>query len=216
MSASTIIGIDLAGPSNAANTALVVAHPTPDGLHLEEARLGQSDTAILALARRFGETDCVFALDAPLSYNDGGGDRPGDQHLRREIIARGLASGSVMPPTMNRMIYLTARGMAIARGVREVAGESARVVEVHPGAAMALRDAPVDAVRGFGKDPEARIKLLAWLSTQRITGLGIELAQTSHQIAAVAAALAGWGWSEGRSAWCWKAAAPLHPFDFAC
>lgn len=216
MAPTTIVGIDLAGPANATDTALIIAHATPEGLELQESRLGVSDTSILALARKLASAPCVFALDAPLSYNEGGGDRPGDRHLRREIIEAGLSSGSVMAPTMTRMAYLTLRGMAVARGILSVAGSSARVVEVHPGAAMVLRGAPVDAVRGFSKQAEARAELLRWLETQRISGLDPSLTQTSHQVAAVAAALAGWAWSEGRSAWQWKAAPPLHPFDFAC
>lgn len=216
MPAATIIGIDLAGPSNAADTALVVARADATGLHVLEATIGHSDTAILAYARRLGPAPCVFALDAPLSYNDGGGDRPGDKHLRRMIVDRGLASGSVMPPTMNRMVYLTLRGVALARGLLAVTEGSARIVEVHPGAAMALRDAPVDAVRGYAKEPAARHRLLAWLPTQGMTGLSPALAETSHQIASVAAALAGWGWDRDRSVFCWSATPPLHPFDFAC
>lgn len=216
MAPTTIVGIDLAGPANATDTALIIAHATPEGLELRESRLGVSDTSILALARKLASTTAVFALDAPLSYNEGGGDRPGDKQLRQQIIKAGLASGSVMAPTMTRMAYLTLRGISVARGIQSVAGAAARIVEVHPGAVMALRGAPVEAVRGYAKEADARATLLKWLGTQRITGLDPALTQTSHQIAAVAATLAGWAWSEGRSEWQWKAAPPLHPFDFAC
>ncbi|MCA9652823.1 MAG: DUF429 domain-containing protein [Myxococcales bacterium] len=216
MAPTTIVGIDLSGPANAADTALIIGHATAESLELYESRLGVSDTSILALARKLAAGPAVLALDAPLSYNEGGGDRPSDRHLRRKIIDAGMASGSVMSPTMTRMAYLTLRGIAVARGIQSVAGPTVRIVEVHPGATMALRGAPIEAVRGFAKQPEARTELLRWLGTQGIGGLDPTLAQTSHQIAAVAAALAGWSWEQGRSVWSWKAAPPLHPFDFAC
>ncbi|MEX1365431.1 MAG: DUF429 domain-containing protein [Nannocystaceae bacterium] len=218
MAITTIVGIDLAGPSNTADTALVIGRATSKTLELQEARIGVTDSSILALARELAAGPTGFALDAPLAYNEGGGDRPGDRDLRRKIIDKGLASGSVMPPTMTRMAYLTLRGVCVARGIGLSTGGAAtvRIVEVHPGATMALRDAPVDAVRGYAKQPEARERLLQWLGQQGITGLDPALTKTSHQIAAVAAALAGWAWDNGRSEWCHEAAPPLHPFDFAC
>ena len=165
MAPTTIVGIDLSGPANAADTALIIGHATAESLELYESRLGVSDTSILALARKLAAGPAVLALDAPLSYNEGGGDRPSDRHLRRKIIDAGMASGSVMSPTMTRMAYLTLRGIAVARGIQSVAGPTVRIVEVHPGATMALRGAPIEAVRGFAKQPEARTELLRWLGT---------------------------------------------------
>lgn len=211
----TIIGIDLSGPSNAKDTAVVVAEGNATELRVVESRCGASDAEILVHVRRAARP-LVVALDAPLSYQDGGGDRPADRELRKRIVAAGMRSGSVMTPTMTRMAYLTLRGIAVARLVAGAGGSDVRVVEVHPGASMALRGAPIDAVRSFRADPAAGARLLEWLGTQGVIGLRAETTVRSHEVAAAAAVLAGWRWSIDRAAWCWPAEGPMHPFDFAC
>jgi predicted nuclease with RNAse H fold len=211
-----IVGIDLAGPSNTADTVAVVAETRGDALDVVEVASDLSDAAIVELARRRGSSNgpITFGLDAPLSYNDGGGDRPGDKALRRLVVEAGLRSGSIMTPTMTRMAYLTLRGHAVARALESL-GE-ARIVEVHPGAAMVLRGAPVAAVRGFSTDRKMQTKLLAWLRRQGVRGLEARKFPRSHHVAAVGALLGAWSWARGRSVWCQPAEPPAHPYDFAC
>ena len=111
-----VIGIDLSGPCNAADTAIAAFRANGRRLVLQERLLGADDAAIAALiARARPDADLVVGLDAPLSYNDGGGDRPADRLLRARAVAAGLLPGSIMPPTLTRMAYLTLRGITVAR-----------------------------------------------------------------------------------------------------
>ena len=78
-----VIGIDLSGPCNAADTAVAAFRANGRRLVLQERLVGADDAAIAALiARTRPDADLVVGLDAPLSYNDGGGDRPADRLLR--------------------------------------------------------------------------------------------------------------------------------------
>ena len=105
-----IIGIDLSGPSNSADTALVSFECRESVLALTQNVQGASDADIFHLvSERTKESGVTVGLDAPLSYNDGGKDRPSDSELRSRIVAAGMRSGSVMTPTMNRMAYLCRR-----------------------------------------------------------------------------------------------------------
>lgn len=209
----TIVGIDLAGPSNAAETAVAVFRSEDDVLQYERFTEG-SDIAIRELICEEAERGPVaVGLDAPLSYQPGGGDRPRDSQLRRELVKAGLRPGSVMPPTMTRMAYLTLRGLAIARLLQLPGVE---VVEVHPGAVLALRGAPISCVRSFRSTSSCRLKLLRWLETQGIEGLEAPDPCTSHFVAACAAALGTRDWRMAASRWSASAEPPLHPYDFAC
>ncbi|MFP3489293.1 DUF429 domain-containing protein, partial [Staphylococcus sp. SIMBA_130] len=82
-----------------------------------------------------GKKDVTIGIDAPLSYQPGGGDRPSDRALRQRIVKAGMRSGSIMTPTMTRMVYLKLRGISLSRGLEA----NAHIVEVHPGAAIGLR-----------------------------------------------------------------------------
>ena len=113
-----IIGIDLSGPSNAADTALVSFECRESVLTLTHSVQGASDADIFQIvSEQAKESNVTVGLDAPLSYNDGGKDRPSDSELRSRIVAAGLRSGSVMTPTMTRMAYLTLRGISVAHHV---------------------------------------------------------------------------------------------------
>jgi len=99
--AMDVIGIDLSGPCNAADTAVAAFRANGRRLVLQERLVGADDAAIAALiARARPDADLVVGLDAPLSYNDGGGDRPADRLLRARAVAAGLLPGSIMPPTL--------------------------------------------------------------------------------------------------------------------
>ncbi len=121
-----------------------------------------------------------------------------------------------MTPTMTRMAYLTLRGVCVARLLEGVRPSPPRIVEVHPGAALVLRDAPVDDVREMKRSPAARERLLAWLEGRGLRGASRGREATDHVVAACAAALAAWDWVSDRSAWLRRARPPLHPYDFAC
>lgn len=212
-----VVGVDLSGPCNVRDTAVVWLRERGDTLLLEGFNGSSDDAALFALTRELtARGQVAVGLDAPLSYNPGGGDRPADASLRRVIVDAGLATGSVMAPTMTRMAYLALRGIVVARGLEAVASARLRIVEVHPGAAMVLRGAPAEMVRGLKRSRDARCKLGVWLHDQGLRGLRALCNPSAHTLAAAAAALAAWRWSRARPAWLWPAAPPHHPYDFAC
>jgi predicted nuclease with RNAse H fold len=110
-----IVGIDLSGPRNFADTCLVSFEERGEVIHLIDVREGADDVQILEAISRLGhEERIVIGIDAPLSYNSVGGDRKSDAELRRLVHARGGGAG-IMPPTMIRMVYLTLRGLQLTR-----------------------------------------------------------------------------------------------------
>jgi len=116
---------------------------------------------------------------------------------------------------MTRMAYLTLRGIAVACSLQSIPKAPPRIVEVHPGAAVALRGAPIDAVRTFKQDVGARQELLTWLAQHGLDAAANESA-SDHYVAACAAALATWKWCTGKTVWLHPAAPPFHAFDYAC
>jgi predicted nuclease with RNAse H fold len=216
--ADYVIGVDLAGPGNAAETAIAVFQRTRDTLRHVASRLGVDDAEIADIVTRTAaEGSVAVGLDAPLSYNPGGGLRPSDQSLREALRGHGLRVSSVMPPTLNRMAYLTLRGLAVARWLSSLDGANdVRIVEVHPGAALGLGGAPVADVQAFKKSRAACLRLVQWMESAGLIGVPDEAARACHSVAACAAALGAWKWSDGRSAWHHPAEPPRHPFDFAC
>ncbi len=210
-----IIGIDLSGPTNTSETALAWFRVDGQGLIYEGSRVGATDQQILDLVSNLGG-DLFFGLDAPLSYNPGGGDRPADQNLRQRLIDAGLVPGAVMTPTMTIMAYLTLRGISVSRFLMASNPNGTRIAEVHPGGSMVLRGADLETVRGMKTRLEARRTLLAWLDRQGLSGVAQIDPGTSHLVAACASALAAWKWSINRSVWITPASFPFHPYDFAC
>ncbi|HYB12896.1 MAG TPA: DUF429 domain-containing protein [Myxococcota bacterium] len=212
-----IIGVDLAGPCNSRDTAMVWLRERGNTLWLEGSKASCDDSGLFAVAQELAARDEVsVGLDAPLSYNPGGGDRPSDASLRESIVRAGLAPGSVMAPTLTRMAYLALRGVVVARGLERVASSRIKVVEVHPHAAMVLRGAPAALVRGLKRSRDPRHKLTVWLHDQGLRGLEVFRNPSVHTLDAAAAALAAWCWSRGHPVWIWHAQPPHHPYDFAC
>lgn len=168
-----VVGIDLSGPSNTKDTAFACFEDTGGELQLAASPLqGATDSEILNSIRDFAaKGKVVVGLDAPLSYNPGGGLRPSDRALKSKIIEAGMHPGSVMPPTLMRMAYLTLRGLTVARLIASVGPDVPGIVEVHPGAVMVLRGAPLEWVRSFKKHEEARSGLLVWLKSQNLLGI---------------------------------------------
>ena len=211
------LGLDLSGPSNSKKTALVAFKATKQGfLSSCKTLIGANDNDILYFTDRFKlEGDIVLGIDAPLSYNIGGGDRPSDSDLRKKIVSVGLKPGTVMPPTMTRMVYLTLRGISIAR-LLLTTYEKIKIVEVHPSATMALRGAPINDVIEFKNNEKSRRNLLTWLEQQGMKNITNVETQSDHYVAACACALAAWKWHQNKSVWIHPLEQPVHPFDYAC
>jgi len=218
MPALTIVGVDLSGPTNVNDTAVVWFAGDATGMTCVDFLAGASDAALASVVGGLvaGGSTVAVGLDAPLSYNAGGGDRPGDRALRSLAQQHGLPSGSVMTPTTTRMAYLTLRGHAVARHLMAIGVPAASIAEVHPSAALVLHGAAARDVIALKTRLRSRLRLLRWMRGQGLRGIPSYLALTSHLTAACAAALAAWRWALGKPAWCMLAAPPAHPFDFAC
>ena len=215
-----IVGVDLSGPANSAATAIVSLRRTGDALRYEpRCSTGEADDAVIrAVVRKLSAADeVVVGLDAPLSYNVGGGSRKADKDLRARIVKKGMQPGSVMAPTAPRMAYLTLRGIAVARLLASMDEDRRpKIVEVHPGAAFALGGAPLEDVMSFKTEEKAGRRLLRWLGDRGLSELPPELAESDHSVAACGAALAAWRWACGEPSWLYPAEPPHHPYDFAC
>jgi predicted nuclease with RNAse H fold len=210
-----IIGIDLSGPRNFADTCLVSFEERGEVIHLIDVREGADDDQILESISSSGQKEpIVIGIDAPLSYNPKGGDRQSDSELRRLIHTQGGGAG-IMPPTMIRMVYLTLRGLQLTRLLESLKYDLS-IVETHPGACMILRGADANDVRKFKADISARERLLDWLEMKGVKGISSAQTISDHYVAACAAALGAWQWNLGKSIWCFASTTPHHPYDFAC
>ena len=155
-----IFGIDLSGPGNTKESALVSFEVGNNSLQMTTAMEGVTDRSIHdAVVESSSNADVIVGIDAPLSYNPGGGDRESDRGLRKQIIAKGMPPGSVMPPTLTRMAYLTLRGIAVSRFL-ESHPSKINIVEVHPSGSMALRGAPVESIKKMKSSVRAKQTLL--------------------------------------------------------
>lgn len=77
-----VIGIDLSGPSNHKGTVLTVFEKKENNLKFIKLKSNIGDHGILKEISEQGQLDkVVIGIDAPLSYEDGGGDRQGDREL---------------------------------------------------------------------------------------------------------------------------------------
>ena len=212
-----IIGIDLSGPRNFADTCLVSFEEREEEIHFLDTRDGADDAQILEAIFHLGHNEpIVIGIDAPLSYNPVGGDRPSDSELRRLVQTHGGGAG-IMPPTMIRMVYLTLRGLQLTRALESLKPQyDLKIVEVHPGACMLLRGAAQTDVRNFKRDAVSREYLLDWLGSKGVKAIARVESASDHYVAACAAALGAWQWRLGKSVWCFVAKPPYHPYDFAC
>lgn len=218
MSPAYVVGIDLSGPAGTENTGVAVFISTSEGvLKFVDMQCNGSDESIYSTAKTLShDAPVVVGIDAPLSYEPGGGQRQRDKDLRKEIVRRGLRPGSVMAPTAPRMVYLTLRGIALAQVISTLHTEhQVRVVEIHPGASFSFRHAPLDAILSFSTDEKAQRVLLEWLPTLKMQGIKTSTSCGSHFVAACAGAASAWDWYCGRSLWSAKAEYPWHPYDFA-
>ncbi len=216
-----IVGIDLSGPRNVVDTCLVSFKQEQggEGLRFLDARNGADDDQILEMISRFEKSESIIVgLDAPLSYLPRGGLRESDKGLRKHIEDKGGDKRVVMPPTMARMVYLTLRGIVLARMLETLKPNfaSLKIIEVHPGACLLLHGAPSMDVATFKHNKPARKHLLEWLGEQKMTGIPRRVDITDHYVAACSAAFGAWCWATARTAWCFPARPPQHPYEFAC
>ncbi len=212
-----IVGIDLSGPSNIESTVAVAFRVYKKYLSLGQVSHGASDEALFQLLQKLAsQGEVVAGMDAPLSYNPGGGDRPGDADLRRTIIKHGLSAGSVMTPTATKMVYLTLRGVFLAWLFQSLPGNPVKIAEVHSGATLAFHGAPISEIKAVKQKEEARKALLQWLESQGLRGVNYTDNFSDHYVMACGSALGAWKWHRGESAWLHPAEFPFHPFDFAC
>jgi uncharacterized protein len=213
-----VVGVDLSGPANTQETAAVWGTAQGATFQYHGHRLGIDDSELLGIVEeqlRMGPT--VVGIDAPLSYEPGGGLRQRDRDLQQRLTAAGMHPGSVMAPTMTRMCYLTLRGVALTRLLARGEGEHpVQMVEVHPGGALVLHGAPADQVRRIKEDLTARSQMREFLGGQNLLRLPTDVFLNDHVTMAAACALAAWRWSDRKSAWIAAAEPPLHPHDFAC
>jgi len=211
------VGVDLSGPTNYQETAIAWLEKRDDKLQYLNSIVGADDRGIFDLASEIFQTqELVIGLDAPLSYNIGGGDRDRDAQLRELIIGAGLPSGSVMAPTAPRMSYLTLRGISVSRALQSIKPRPPLIVEVHPIASLALRGASVRDIRRIRGDGSARLNILRFLQDQGLNGVSNVGITSHHLISACAGALSAWAWATGNVAWIARAEPPYHPYDFVC
>lgn len=203
-----LIGIDLAGPTNRDDTALSAWRVHDGSAQCLEIDTGFDDRRLVDHVRSWSDAP-VVGLDAPLSYEPGGGDRMADRALRA-AVERFDPRPSIMTPTMTRMAYLTLRGLAVARLIL-TERPRARIVETHPGAHLVLSGADAKDVGALKRDADARRRLVDWLASKAMESIEGRVLD-DHQVASIAAARAAWRWSTGESAWHMPADPPLHPF----
>ncbi len=218
-----VIGIDLSGPVNVRDTAVAIFRETTFGLEWIDGFPGETiyqeeltDVKLLSIIedccqKHDGSEPIVIGIDAPLSYNQKGGDRPADKYLRQFITEQGMKSGSIMAPTFQRMVYLTLRGIHLSRMIQMYIDQRQlpiRLCEVHPGAALILRqyfDVRPN-VLDYKKDELAYEKLRSSLTNIGLHDVPYDWFQNiSHRLDACGAALAAWHWINGRSMWCYPA-----------
>ncbi|MBE4906477.1 DUF429 domain-containing protein [Bacillus luteolus] len=217
-----VIGIDLSGPSNHKDTVLTVFEQKQNELQFVKWMSNISDQEILTEIYEQSQLDeVVIGIDAPLSYEDGGGDRKGDRELRKFIVSLGMKPGSIMPPTLNRMVYLTLRGIKLSREIENLNVKyPISIVEVHPGAVIGSRlsKQDIEVALTYKQVRSARSFIRTWFTEQKLTQIPIEIEEESHSIDACAAALGAWHWKDPKykPKWIFKAQPPLHPYDYCC
>ncbi len=215
----SIIGIDLSGPCNPNETAAVCFREKGSTLIYDKGLLCADDEVLCEFVGDLASgANVAVGVDAPLSYNVGGGDRDRDKELRRRLVDKGLPPGSVMAPTMTRMSYLTLRGIGLTRALERirVAPWGIRIVETHPVGCLVLRGAPVALVKRLKQDHNARSKLVAFLEAQGLEGACRVANKSHHMIAACACCLAAWNWVRGSAIYIATAHPPHHPYELVC
>ncbi len=177
-----IVGIDLAGPTNAKDTSLALIGS--DNCVTIHSNLTDSDIFSL-----LGTIDVhSISIDAPLSYCETGGYRDSDRALRELLNSRGFAKIGVMAPTFNRMIYLTARGIRLTRLLSKLP-TNPPIFEAHPGATLALAGYDYNCITSVKSDPNSVKALQIEFENEGYTFASP--LQNDHELMAFGVALAG-------------------------
>jgi len=212
-----IAGIDLSGPSNLNETVMTVAVLSGENYELRGVHRGVDDSEIGRLLKEYcsgSGSELITGIDAPLSYNPGGGDRPGDKELRNILKGQGLQPGTIMPPTLTKMVYLTMRGISLAR-LLGIILPGIKIAEVHPAGSMVLNGFDPGLVREIKRDAHAREEIL--LRMEEIFRFrNFHETADDHYIASLGALLAARGLAVNEVMWLKKAEPPVHPFDYLC
>ena len=211
------LGPDLSGPANHEDTAVVIGRiRDKGGLQYVDSVLGVSDADILEILATHagGRTADVMGVDAPLSYEPGGGLREADLQLRSLLQREGFEPKHVMPPTLTQMAYLTLRGVSLSRCISDQA--ELRLAETHPYSALALRGADPDVLAEHKTSQTAREKLRTVLVDWGFKELPSEVADNDDLLAACAAAVAVADWHGDAPRFFHEARPPAHPFPLVC
>jgi len=218
-----IIGIDLSGPANHKDTAVIIFNREND-LHLTFETLIEhaSDHTILKTIEEASiKGPVVIGIDAPLSYQDGGGYRPQDRLLSDFMRNNGLSSHSVMAPTMTKMAYLTLRGIALSRSIMSMrTAHNIHLVEVHPGAVIGTRleASTRHHALNYKKQKISLEYIYHWFETQAMQDISPSIMHSTHTIDACAAALGAWHWYDDKleAKWVFSQTSLTHPFEYCC
>lgn len=150
-----------------------------------------NDSQIYEFLQQYATNYQIFiAVDAPLTYNEGGGYREVDRAVREHLNAHGFSKIGVMAPTMTKMAYLTLRGLRI----RELCGllPNVQLFETHPGASLVLDSISYEMVTQIKSMPQARLAVWEALTGRYrfLNGLkSTKIANNDHELMAIAAML---------------------------
>ncbi|RXT06556.1 DUF429 domain-containing protein [Ammoniphilus sp. CFH 90114] len=214
-----VIGIDLAGPANHQDTVMTIFRESEEGLYFEQQWKKVSDDQIIRIITELSAEQTLYiGLDAPLSYQDGGGLRAQDRELQIAIGDVGMRKSSIMPPTFTKMVYLTLRGVTLTRTLLSLPTRNRiRIAEVHPGAVFGMRMTDkIDVVLNYKTDFEDRSSILTHFPIWKVYDVPQEVALESHTLDSCGAALGVWNWSRGEAKWEYQACPPYHPFPVVC
>lgn len=217
-----VIGIDLSGPANHKDTAIIIFNRSEDGaLYFDTLIEDASDRTILSTIETAAkEGRVIVGIDAPLSYQDGGGYRPQDKLLSEFMKQNGLSSHSVMAPTLTKMAYLTLRGIALSRSIISMNNANIHLVEVHPGAVIGTRlDSTLrHHALNYKKQKVSLEYIFHWFKTQGMHQLSPSIMHSTHTLDACAAALGAWCWYDNQleAKWVYNQTSTAHPFEYCC
>ncbi|RSK26829.1 DUF429 domain-containing protein [Bacillus sp. HMF5848] len=212
------VGIDLSGPANKKDTSLAVFCEIHKKVVYKCLYKNVSDCDIFEIIGGLVKQGKVnIAIDAPLSYQDGGGDRAQDKELRKVIKDLGMKSGSIMPPTLTKMVYITLRGMYLASLLKNEYNKQIEIVEVHPGAVLAFRLTPSTRhLLAYKQCDNYYEEILQHIFFLHESGLETKHIESNHDLDACLAAFACYEYKERRHKWIYPAQPPFHRYPLIC
>lgn len=211
------VGIDLSGPSNTKDTALAITNLSPDGLELVFQASNFDDLQLLDKISHFAKGNSTYIfIDAPLSYNQGGGLRDSDKEFRDLAFRLSLPPTTIMPPTFTKMGFLTLRGIFVSNLLRVNLGFSIHIAETHPGISLALEGIEPALIKNMKSSVEACNTIAEKLSKLFNKFTLINSQYSDHDICSIAASLSAKRYFDKKSALIYKAKPPAHPYNFIC